>query len=248
MLNSTRPRNKCGPHRGQAVAAPRGSWIDFVDPAGDNVPLARSGRANDRGRRHGEAEELGQGVQPQPRNRLAPQRERFRPGGAVGRSEPTGEQAAQAAVSPMGGEAPPATQSAATPGRPARSAGRARRVRGHGVQPGGAAQDERTRSDRAAQPLPGVAALCAAGPRGRRSRPLEAEGREGAVKRADAASSRGSAGAAALAAVAKRRPARCPMHCASLRSGKQLIEIRPSLSYVARARIRDESNFTGVEA
>ena len=192
MLNSTRPRDKCGPHRGQAVAAPRGSWIDFVDPAGDNVQLARSGRANDRGRRHGKAEELGQGVQPQPRNRLPPQRDRFRPGGAVRRSAATAEQAPQGAVSRMGGEAPPAERSAATPGRPARSAGRTRRGRGDGVQPAGAAQDERARSDRAAQPLPGVAALRAAGPQGRRSRLLEAEGREGAVKRADAASSRGS--------------------------------------------------------
>ena len=104
------------------------------------------------------------------------------------------------------------------------------------------------RNDRAAQPLPGVAALCAAGPRGRRSRPLEAEGREGAVKQADAASSRGSAGEAAPAAGAKRRPARCLVHCASNRAGKQSIEIRPSLSYVARARRRDESNLTGVEA
>ena len=248
MLNSTRPRDKCGPHRGQAVAAPRGSWIDFVDPAGDNVQLARSGRANDRGRRHGKAEELGQGVQPQPRNRLPPQRDRFRPGGAVRRSAATAEQAPQGAVSRMGGEAPPAERSAATPGRPARSAGRTRRGRGDGVQPAGAAQDERARSDRAAQPLPGVAALRAAGPQGRRSRLLEAEGREGAVKRADAASSRGSAGEAAQAAGAKRRPARCPMHCASKRSGKQPIKIRPSLSYVARARRRDESNFTGVEA
>ena len=248
MLNSTRPRDKCGPHRGQAVAAPRGSWIDFVDPAGDNVQLARSGRANDRGRRHGKAEELGQGVQPQPRNRLPPQRDRFRPGGAVRRSAATAEQAPPGAVSRMGGEAPPATRSAATPGRPARSAGRTRRGRGDGVQPAGAAQDERARSDRAAQPLPGVAALRAAGPQGRRSRLLEAEGREGAVKRADAASSRGSAGAAALAAVAKRRPARCSMHCASNRTGKHPIEIRPSLPYVARARRRDESNFTGVEA
>ena len=248
MLNSMNARDKCELHCGQATAASRSSWIDLVAPAGDNVQLARPGRATNRGRRHGEAEELGQGVQPQPRIRLAPQRDRIRPGGAVRRSAATAEQAPPGAVSRMGGEAPPAERSAATPGRPARSAGRTRRGRGHGVQPGGAAQDERARSDRAAQPLPGVAALRAAGPQGRRSRLLEAEGREGAVKRADAASSRGSAGAAALAAVAKRRPARCPMHCASNRSGKQPIEIRPSLSYVARARRRDESNFTGVEA
>ena len=248
MLNLTNALDKCELHCGQATAAPRGSWIDPVSSTGDNVHLDRPGRATNRGRRHGGAEELGQGVQPQPRIRLAPQRDRIRPGGAVRRSAATAEQAPPGAVSRMGGEAPPAERSAATPGRPARSAGRTRRGRGDGVQPAGAAQDERARSDRAAQPLPGVAALRAAGPQGRRSRLLEAEGREGAVKRADAASSRGSAGEAALAAGAKRRPARCPMHCASNRSGKQPIEIRPSLSYVARARRRDESNFTGVEA
>lgn len=205
---------------------PRAPWIDQLDATGSVDPtIDRPGSARVRGRRHGEAEEPGQGVQPQPRNRLAPQRDRFRPGGAIGRGEPTGEQAAQAAVSPMGGEAPPAKRSAATPGRPARSAGRTRRGRGPGVQPGGEAQADRERSDRAAQPLPGVAALCAAGPQGRRSRPLEAEGREVAVERADAASSRDSVGAAALAAGAKRRPARCPMHGESTRASPEAIEI-----------------------
>ena len=80
MLNSMNARDKCELHCGQATAAPRGSWIDLVAPAGDNVQLARPGRATNRGRRHGEAEALGQGVQPQPRNRLAPQRDRFRRG------------------------------------------------------------------------------------------------------------------------------------------------------------------------
>jgi hypothetical protein len=112
---------------------PRASWIDQLDATGSVDPtIDRPGSARVRGRRHGEAEEPGQGVQPQPRNRLAPQRDRLRPGGAIGRGEPTGEQAAQAAVSPMGGEAPPAKRSAATPGRPARSAGRTRRGRGPG--------------------------------------------------------------------------------------------------------------------
>ena len=73
MLNWTNARDKCELHCGQATAAPRGSWIDPVSSTGDNVHLDRPGRANGRGRRHGEAEELGQGVQPQPRIRLAPQ-------------------------------------------------------------------------------------------------------------------------------------------------------------------------------
>lgn len=243
MLNSTSARGKCGLDCDPATAAPRGSWIDMVGPAGVNVALARPSRASVRGRRHGEAEELGQGVQPQPRNRLAPQRERFRPGGAVGRSEPTGEQAAPAAVSPMGGEAPPAKRSAATPGRPARSAGRTRRGRGHGVQPGGAAQVDRERSGRAAQPLPGVAALCAAGPQGRRSRPPEAEGREVVLERADAASSRGSAGEAALAAGAKRRPARCSVHGESTVHYKLRLEIRSIIRIVGPGQCGDEGNF-----
>lgn len=216
---------RLGPAWGRMLALPRNSWIDRPHPVdADRQHLARPDPVGSRGQRHGEAEELGQGVQPQPPEVRPPQRAAEGPGGATGRGEPTGEQAAPAAVSPVGGEAPPAERSAATPGRPARSAGRARRDRGLGVQPSGAAQADRARSDRAAQPLPGVAALCAAGPRGRRSRPLEAEGREVAVERADAASSRVSAGAAALAAGAKRRPARCPMHCESTRASVEAIE------------------------
>lgn len=181
-----------------------------------------------------------------PKSTRAPARS-ISAGGAVGRGEPTGEQAAQAAVSAMGGVAPPATRSAATPGGPAHCAGRPRRGRGHGVQPGGAAQAERTRSDRAAQPLPGVAALRAAGPRRRRSRLLEAEGREGAVDWAAAASSRGRAGEAALAAGAKRRPARCLIHCAPARSFQLRFETGFSSEYVGWKRRTFVADFVGAK-
>ena len=95
MLNWTRPRDKCGPHRTQAIAAPRGSWIDTVDPAGDSAQLARPSQANNRGRRHGEAEELGQGVQPPPRKRSRPSAVVF------GRGEPSGVASRQASRRPQ---------------------------------------------------------------------------------------------------------------------------------------------------
>lgn len=233
MLNWTRPRDTCGPHRDPAFAAPRGTWIDTVDPVGDNVRLARPSRANNRGRRHGEAEEPGQGVQPQPRNRLAPQRDRFRPGGAGRRGGATAEQAPPGADSRSGGGAPPAKRSAATPWQACakrRAAPKGSRAR----RPAGRRSPSRTGGTTVRRsPCQGVAALCAAGPQGRRSRPPEAAGREGAGQRADAASSRVSAGAAALAAGAKRRPARCLMHCASLRS-RQARPVSTSITpYVA---------------
>lgn len=245
MLNWTRPRDKCGPHRTQAIAAPRGSWIDNVDPAGDSAQLARPSQANYRGRRHGEAEELGQGVQPQPRNRLAPQRDRFRLGGADRRGAATAEQAPPGAGSRSGGGAPPAKRSAATPWLACakrRSDTKWPRAR----RPAGRRSPSRTGGTTVRRsPSQGVAALCAAGPQGRRSRPLEAAGREGAVKRADAASSRGSAGAAALAAVAKRRPARCPMHCASLRSYNDPFAITSITSYIDPGRSWFEGALAG---
>ena len=244
-MNSMCARDECRVNGNPANTAPRRSSIDSVDSAGDNVALDRPSQANGRGRRHGEAEEPGQGVQPPPRNRLAPQRDRFRPGGADRRGVATAEQAPPGADSRTGGEAPPAKRSAATPGRPARSAGRTRRGRGHGVQPGGAAQDARERSDRAAQPLPGVAALCAAGPQGRRSRLPEAEGREVALERADAASSRGSAGEAALAAGAERRPARCTVHGESTVHYKLRLEIRFVMGLVGHGQSHDEYDFEG---
>ena len=217
MLNWTRPHDKCGPHRDPALAAPRGSWIDIVESAGDNVELARPSQANNRGRRHGAAEEPGQGVQPQPRKRSRPSAVVF------GRGEPADVAQRQRSRRPQA----PLVGRGAEP-RPPREARlplagpREARVGPEGAEgtaSSRAAQPKTNgRNDRAAQPLPGVAALCAAGPQGWRSRPPEAAGREGAVDRADAASSRVSAGAAALAAGAKRRPARCLMHCASTRS------------------------------
>ena len=65
------------------------------------------------------------------------------------------------------------------------------------------------------------------------------------MKRADAASSRGSAGAAALAAGAKRRPARCPMHGASTRSGTHRLEIVVVIAVVGSATRIDEAIYEG---
>lgn len=244
MLNRTRRRDECGPDRDPALAAPRGSWIDNVDPAGDNVQLARPGRESNRGQRHGEAEELGQGVQPQPRNRSRPSAFDF------GRGEPTGVAQRQRSRRPQA----PSAGRGAKPRPPSEARLPLAGLRAAQVGPAGtegsassrAAQPKTNgRNDRAAQPLPGVAALCAAGPQGRRSRPPEAEGREGAVKRAGAAFSRASAGAAALAAGAKRRPARCSMHCASAHTYKHLFEITSNTSSNASVRIRFEDAFRG---
>jgi hypothetical protein len=219
MLNWANRNDLCRLHRHRSSTASRRSRIDIVDSAGDRLQHVRPSRANIRSRRHGVAEEPGQGVQPQPRNRLAPQRDRFRPGGATGRGEPTGEQAAPAAVSTVGGEAPPATRSAATCVGLARSASRARRARGRGVQPRGEAQAVGERSEPTAQPPTQVAALCAAGPRGRRSRPLEAVGREGMLNRTGGASSPATPGESATADVPKARPGGWPDRHASARQG-----------------------------
>ena len=158
MLNWTRPRDKCGPHRTQAIAAPRGSWIDTVDPAGDSAQLARPSQANNRGRRHGEAEELGQGVQPQPRNRSRPSAFDF------GRGEPTDVAQRQRSRRPQA----PSVGRGAKPRPPSEArlplaCLRAAQV-GHEVFEGTAssrAAQPKTngRNDRAAQPEPGVAAL-----------------------------------------------------------------------------------------
>ena len=244
MLNSTSDFEEIGPQNIPACAAPRGSWIDGFDSAGDSKLLTRSGQASDRGRRHGAAEELGQGVQPQPRNRPRPSAFDF------GRGEPTDVAQRQRSRRPQA----PSVGRGAKPRPPSEArlplaCLRAAQV-GHEVSEGTAssrAAQPKTngRNDRAAQPEPGVAALRAAGPQGRRSRPPEAEGREGAVKRADAASSRGSAGAAALAAGAKRRPARCPMHGASTRSGTHRLEIVVVIAVVGSATRIDEAIYEG---
>ena len=139
MLNSMNARDKCELHCGQATAASRSSWIDLVAPAGENVQLARPGRATNRGRRHGEAEALGQGVQPQPRNRLAPQRDRFR------RGEPSGVASRQASRRPK----PPLARWGAKPRPPREARLPLAGPRAARVGPEGA---EGTASSRAAQP------------------------------------------------------------------------------------------------
>jgi hypothetical protein len=162
---------------------------------------------------------VGQGVQPQPPEVRPPQRAAEGSGGAVHRSEATAEQAPQGAVRWMGGEAPPAERSAATCVGLARSASRARRARGRGVQPRGEAQAVGERSEPTAQPPTQVAALCAAGPRGRRSRPLEAVGREGRLNRTGGASSPATPGESATADVPKARPGGWPDQHASALPG-----------------------------
>ena len=97
--------------------------------------LIRSGPANVRDRRLGEAVEVGQAVQAPPRTLRRPQPAKVRSGGAGRRGAATADQAAPAAVSLRGGEAPAAERSAATPTWPPRSGGRTRSVRGCGVQP-----------------------------------------------------------------------------------------------------------------
>ncbi len=57
-------------------------------------------------RRISEAEPVGQGVQPQPPNWLAPQRDQFGSGGAGSRGVATAEQPAPAGARDLGGEAP----------------------------------------------------------------------------------------------------------------------------------------------
>ena len=111
MLKWTSDFGEIGLQNLPAIAAPRGSWIDGFDSAGDSKVLARPGPASGRGRRHGEAEEPGQGVQPQPRFRLAPQRDRNRPG------EPSDVASRQASRRPQ----PPLVRWGATP-RPPREA------------------------------------------------------------------------------------------------------------------------------
>jgi len=99
-----------------------------------------------------------------------------------------------------------------------------------------------------ASPPRRVAALCAAPPRTARSAVLEPEGREGAVRRADAASSRGSVGEAAQAAGAKRRPTRCSTECASSRTGSPRPGTESGTPYVDPRRNGDVPTFVGAKA
>lgn len=244
MLYSMRLRDKDGPYRHRAQAAPRGSWIDTVDPAGDNARLARPSQANTGAGDTAQPRSWGKASSRSPEIGSRPSAIDF------GRGEPSGVASRQASRRPQ----PPLARWGAKP-RPPREARlplaglRAAQV-GHEVAEGTAssrAAQPKTngRNDRAAQPLPGVAALRAAGPQGWRSRPPEAAGREGAVKRAGAAYSRGSDGAAALAAGAKRRPARCPLHCASTRPHKHPFEITSITSSIASVRSGFEDAFVG---
>ena len=158
MLNSTSDFGEIGPQSVSACAAPRGAWIDGFDSAGDSKVLARSGHASDRGQRHGEAEELGQGVQPQPRNRSRPSAFDF------GRGEPIDVAQRQRSRRPQA----PSVGRGAKPRPPSEArlplaCLRAAQV-GHEVSEGTAssrAAQPKTngRNDRAAQPEPGVAAL-----------------------------------------------------------------------------------------
>ena len=77
--------------------------------------LIRSGPANVRDRRLGAAAAVGQAVQAPPRALRRPQPVNARSGGAGRRGAATADQAAPAAVSLRGGEAPAAERSAATP-------------------------------------------------------------------------------------------------------------------------------------
>ena len=176
-------------------------------------------------RRGGGAVAVGQGVQPPPPNRLAPQRERFGSGGAGPRGGATAEQPALAGDRGPGGEAPGAERSAATSVGLALRASRTRRGRGRCVQHRGEAQDAGERSEPATQPPTEVAALCAAPPRARLRRALEAAGREDTSSRTGGASSPATPGGSALADVPQARPGGWP----SWRASVHRAYIAPSL-------------------
>ena len=190
-------------------AYPRGSSrfertvaVRFDETTPASTPTDRVCRIGDR--RGGAAVAVGQGVQPPPPNRLAPQRERFGSGGAGPRGGATAEQPAPAGDRGLGGEAPGAERSAATSGG------------GRCVQHRGAAQDAGERSEPATQPPPEVAALCAAPPQARLRRALEAAGREETSSRTGGASSPATPGESALADVPQARPGGWPSWRASV--------------------------------
>lgn len=107
--------------------------FDSVEPFGLATGVQR--QLDSRDRRCGAAAPVGQAVQAPPRALRRPQPANARSGGAAKRGAATADQAAPAAVSLVGGEAPAAERSAATPGGPTRSVGRQRSWRGCGVQP-----------------------------------------------------------------------------------------------------------------
>ncbi len=178
--------------------------------------------ASVRGRRGGAAAAVGQGVQPQPPNRLAPRRERFGSGGAGPRGVATAEQPPPGGDRGLGGEAPGAERSAATSAGLAHGASDARRASGPGVQPGAEGQAGGKRSAPPVQPPAEVAALCAAPPQARRRRALEAAGREGRASRTGEASSLATPGESALADGPKARPGGWPGWRASARLNCQV--------------------------
>lgn len=178
---------------------------------------SRSGPARSRDHRIGIADSVGQGVQPQPRNWLAPQRDQFRSGGARARGAATAEQPAPAGVRDLGGEAP-APRGARLPAvgsRAARVTRAARQVRASSPQPKAKPPGARSETGGAA-PTAGSRAPRGA-PRACQRQVLEAAGREGADREAGGASSHASTGVAALAASPKGCPVRCLAGCASPR-------------------------------
>lgn len=141
----------------------------------------RSELASVRSRLGGNAAEMGQGVQPQPPNRLAPQARTIRAGGAVSRGAATAKQPAPAGDREMGGIAPAPSEARlpAVGSRAARVTREARKVRASSPQP--KAQPAGARSETGgAAPTAGSRA-CAAPPEhaaGGRWRPKAVKARQ----------------------------------------------------------------------
>ncbi len=159
----------------------------------------RSGRANVRSHLCGSAAEMGQGVQPQPRERHPPQRVR------EGRGEPNPvgpRQRARRPQPPSGvwGAQPRRRAQARLPATGSGEAGVAREAsQGRASSPAPQAKRHWARSAQCgAAPAAGSRA-CAAPPEPADRRALEAAGREGASKLPGEASSLATDGASALA-------------------------------------------------
>lgn len=97
----------------------------------------RSELASVRSRLGGNAAEMGQGVQPQPPNRLAPQARTIRAGGAVSRGAATAKQPAPAGDREMGGIAPAPSEARLPPSdsRNARVPSEAGQVQASSLEP-----------------------------------------------------------------------------------------------------------------
>lgn len=140
-------------------------------------------------RRISNADPAGQGVQPQPPNWLAPQRDQFGSGGAGSRGVATAEQPAPAGARDLGGEAPAPSEARLPPAdsrnaRVARGAGQ-----GRASSPAPKAKTAGARSEPGGAASAGGSRACAAPPEhaagGRWRTPV----REGVAGRADRASS-----------------------------------------------------------